>query len=215
MALGSGWDPPAKELGWNDFTWWKVRPNRAMVLYVLSDQPVWYSGHFYRGRMQPCLGEDCKCCADGINAQLRYVIACAEPISGRAGLLEIGRSVALQLRDWAETRGKMRGLCFEITKYSGSKNSRMEINHIPNPVGFQYAHIPTPDITTALVATWQKAGMEIPDQLKDYARGSFPRRAAEGQNSPKGAQDAQERASGAEIAPPSGVPEFRPPKRVR
>lgn len=172
MAVGDGWDIPEGVTPWSDFHWWKVAGNRVLELVVLCERPLWYVGHYHRGRMVPCLGDDCRLCRDGVGAQVRYVISAAEVSTRRVGLLEVGRGVGLQLRDWAAACGRLRGLWLELTKQTSAKQSRMEVSLVQKDPGDWYLGLGIPDIQKALYATWGKAGMEIPQQYVRADKGS-------------------------------------------
>ena len=157
---------PVQFEGWSDFHWWKVPANRVLVLVCLSEGPVWYSGHFVKGRMEPCYGDGCKSCREGIGAQARYIFVCVEPLSRKVGLLEVSRSVALELREIADARGQLRGMTFEIGKHTRHKQSRMEVMGVPDAPGFDARAFEVPDVKRALILTWEKAGFEVPKQYQ-------------------------------------------------
>lgn len=163
MPSGEGWDVPQEVRGDLEFRWFRVGGNRVLVLLCLSDRPVWYRGHYFKGRMVPCQGSGCRLCADGVGAQLRYVVACVEVSTHRSGLLEVGHTVATELRDLAVNHNGLRGLRFEISKHSFSKNSRMEIRPLSDDEGAWWREVDIPDPRTALYLGWQKAGYECPD----------------------------------------------------
>lgn len=164
MPYGEGWDMPVQFEGWSDFHWWKVPANRVLVLVCLSEGPVWYSGHFLKGRMEPCQGEGCRSCREGVGAQARYIFVCLEPLARKVGLLEVSRSVALEFREIAEGRGALRGLTFEIGKHTRHKQSRMEVVGLPDYEGVDIRSFEVPDVKKALILTWEKAGFEVPKQ---------------------------------------------------
>jgi len=102
-------------------------------------------------------------CADGVGAQLRYVVACVEVSTHRSGLLEVGHTVAIELRDLAVNRGGLSGLRFEVSKHSFSKNSRMELRPLPDEPSAWWREVDVPNPQTALYLGWQKAGFTCPD----------------------------------------------------
>lgn len=215
MPIGSGWDVPEEAQGWSDFTWWKVRGSKSLVLIMLCDQPVWYSGHFYKGRMTPCLGQDCAMCADGVGAQLRYVLTGMDPVSQRAGLLEVGRNVALTVREFAARNGGLRGLMLEFTKMGHSKHCRMEVYaHYENTVP-GWEKVKAPDMKAALVATWEKAKLPYPEEYKERPGPSSLKGDPRPRSGQKRPQDGQESPLDTKDRPPAGKPVFVPPGRVR
>ena len=163
MPQGEGWDVPQEVRGDLEFRWWRVAGNRILVLLCLSNEPVWYRGHFYKGRMVPCAGGGCKLCNDGVGAQLRYVVAAAEVATHRSGLLEVGHTVAQELRDLAVHNNGLRGVVMEISKHSFSRQCRMEIRPVVNTEGPWWREIDYPDPRTALYLGWQKAGYDVPE----------------------------------------------------
>jgi hypothetical protein len=170
-----GWEPPEGTAGWSDFHWWKVPSGRVLQLIILSERPLGYSGHFLKGRMCPCYGEDCQTCHQGIGAQLRYMFAAVEPSTRRVGIWDCGRSVALEVRAASEARGSLRGLWLCIGHYSRSKQSRTEIEVVRDPLPFWFETLDGPDCTRALIETWRKAGHDIPkgyEKIKPIAAGS-------------------------------------------
>jgi len=163
MAVGDGWDPPPEAHPWSDFHWWKVSPGRVLELVILSEAPLWYTGHFLRGRMRPCYGDDCEECKKGTGGQIRYVLAGVEVSSRRVGLLELGRAVGLQIRDYAQSMGTARGMWLEFGKESHAKQSRMIVQMIEKPVEIDWMELSVPNMKEALVATWTKAQIPLPE----------------------------------------------------
>jgi hypothetical protein len=173
MGLGEGWDPPAEVLPWSDFHWWKVVAGKVIELIVLSEMPLWYTGHFTGGRMKPCYGTDCAECKKGTGGQIRYVLSCAEVSSARVGIIEVGRTVGLQIKEMASSAGTSRGLWLEFGKETTAKQSRMTIKQILEPTGDWWHELPVPDMREALAATWDKAKIELPEGFQ-RARRSMP-----------------------------------------
>lgn len=163
MPTGQGWDVPPEVRGDIEFRWWKVYGNRNLTLVMLSEQPLWYRGHYYRHRMVPCFGDGCKLCAENVGGQLRYVVAAAEITTHRSGLLEVGDTVAKDLRDIAIRHNGMKGMIVEISKHTFSKQSRMEVSYIDREEPPWWREIDAPDIQKALYLGWQKAGYDVPE----------------------------------------------------
>lgn len=160
--LGEGFDLPENFEQWSDWTWFKVRPGRILVLAVLSEQPISYVGHYTRGRMVPCVGHECKLCRDQVGKQLRYCFAATELATQRVGLMEVGRAVACQIQDWIPRHGGFRGMVIEFGKYSHSKQSRMELQYVEKAIPVWFHQIEVPNVVDALYATWEKAGFALP-----------------------------------------------------
>lgn len=181
MATGEGWDVPDDVKAWSDFHWWKVPVAKILVLHILSDTPVWYAGHYYKGRMLPCYGEGCALCADGVGAQLRYLIVGADPVSRRVGILEVGRTIALEIRDISGGKRPLRGMTIELSRHSHSKQSRMEAKYIDIDTPDWVLRLEAPDPKAAIVATWQKAKVLVPEGFL-----SEPKRAKRAIAAPQG-----------------------------
>lgn len=163
MGSWEGWDPPEGTQGWSDWHWWRVPVGKVLELIILSEKPLGYSGHFTKGRMGPCYGEGCKLCREGIGAQLRYIVGAVEVGTRRVGMWDMGRSVAMEVRDLAAGRGAVRGLCLDVSHYSRARQSRTELEVIACEVPGWVAGLECPDIRRALVETWRKGGFEIPE----------------------------------------------------
>lgn len=169
MPLGEGWDPPKDLAGNPDFHWFKVPSRGSIVLIMLGKSPVWYTGHFTDGRMWPCSGEGCELCAHGIGAQLRYVVACVEPISRKVGMLEMGKTHGLTLKDWCSRAGGFPGMTVEFSKHSSARQSRTELTFIDRPPPPWIWELECPDIAKALILTWRKAEMPVPASVQKVA----------------------------------------------
>lgn len=170
MPLGEGWDPPKGIVGNPDFHWFKVPSRGSLILVMLGKGPVWYTGHFTDGRMWPCSGKDCELCRRAIGAQLRYVVACVEPISRKVGMIEVGRNHGLQLRDWIDRAGGWIGMMVEFAKHSTARQSRTEMVYVDQAPPAWIYELQAPDIARALILTWRKAEMPIPPEVQKVAR---------------------------------------------
>lgn len=162
MPVGSGWEIPAEDTPWSQFHWFRVSPRGDLVLVVLSDEVLWYAGHFLEGRMCPCLGKECELCKQGIAGQVRYVFAAAEISSHRIGLMEVGRGVGELIRNWEPRHDGLRGMVLQFSKHSHAKQSRTEVTYVDRPQSPWYLQIAAPDVRTALRLTWKKAGFQLP-----------------------------------------------------
>jgi len=168
--IGQGFDLPPGAEPWSDFHWFQASTRGILVLVFLSDQPIWYTGHYVGGRMAPCSGSGCDYCATGIGAQVRYCVSVAETSTRRVGLIEFGRSNGLLLRDWVSRKGCLRGMVIEVSKHSKNVQSRTEIRYIDMPCEPWYLGLEVPDAATALFLTWHKAGMKMPEELIESSR---------------------------------------------
>ena len=177
----SGWDPPDGLQGWSDFHWWKVPSGRVLQLIIISDEPAGYCGHFHRGRMAPCQGEGCQLCREGVGVQLRYLFGAVEPSTRRVGIWDVGRSVALEVRDLARARGGLRGLWIVLSHHSHSRQSRTEIEVVLDPVPSWVKGVSCPNVVRALVETWRKAGQVVPPGYERAAGMAAKKRSVRGQ----------------------------------
>lgn len=165
--LGEGWEPPAEAAGSEDFRWFHISGTKPLIAVVTCTMPLWYTGHYHRGRMCPCTGEHCEMCEIGVGSQVRFVFSLADCSQRAHGLLETGRTVAQEVRDLAARIGGLRGLMLEISKHSLSRKSRMEVINVPGDPGTWFEKLPPIDIEQALRATWSKAEMKVPDGTKN------------------------------------------------
>lgn len=168
--IGEGFDLPPGAEPWSDFHWFQASTRGDLVLVFLSDQPVWYTGHYVGGRMAPCAGSGCDYCATGIGSQVRYCMSVAEMSSKRVGLIEFGRSNGLLIQDWVHRRGGLRGMVIEVSKHSKNVQSRTVIRYVDLPCEPWYLGLEVPDASTALFLTWHKAGMRMPEELIESSR---------------------------------------------
>ena len=159
----SGYDPPEGVSGWSDWHWWKVPGGRILQLIILSDGPLGYSGHYCHDRMEPCYGKECAECQKGTGAQLRYMFGAVEPTGRRVGIWDVSRSIALQIRDLGDQRGKLRGLWLAIGHVSSSKHSQTTFEVVDKEVPIWLVETVEPDRQRALVETWRHRGLAIPD----------------------------------------------------
>lgn len=155
--VGTGFDLPEGSDGWTDWTWFHVRAAAPSRFTFLCLAPVNYSGHFSKGRMVPCAGENCPLCARGLGSQARYVFSVVEWETHRVGLLELGRGHALQIQDWMPQNGGLRGLTIEIQRSSHSKQSKVDMKMISDSVPLFFQHLEGPDLLRAVKSTWQRA----------------------------------------------------------
>jgi len=109
------------------------------------------------------MGEGCLLCKDGVGAQLRFITAAAERATHIVGLLEVGQTVAREIREHSMAFGGLRGLCMEFTKHSFSKNSRMEVTVHEHTEPPWWRELAVPSIKKALYLGWAKKGISMPD----------------------------------------------------
>lgn len=157
MPVGTGWEVPTDVRDRVEFHWFHVPVSGALVLSVLSPSPVWYVGHFDKGRMRKCNGLDCEFCANGLGTQLRYLISVVEVSTRQIGVFEFGNTVSILIKQWAGGLGYLKGLIFEVTRSGKSKHSRMEVSLIreaPMPWAMALEGLPLQEV---LERTWERA----------------------------------------------------------
>lgn len=160
--VGVGWDVPESVRDAIEFHWFHVGPSGVLQLVLLGNQPGWYVGHFDRGRMRQCGRGDCDLCRKGVGAQLRYVLPAAELVTRRSGLMEVGKGVGLLVRDWAISRGGMRGMVIELTRAARSKHSRLDVRLVQGPIPPWSLSMVAPDVERALKSTWDRIESTLP-----------------------------------------------------
>jgi hypothetical protein len=168
--MGEGFDLPAGAVPWSDFHWYQASTRGVLVLVMLSSSPIWYTGHYTGGRMIPCTGNGCEQCSIGVGSQIRYCMACAEINSRRQGLIEFGRGNGLQIRDWMNRTGTLRGMVIEVSKHGKSSQSRTELKYVDEMPEPWYEDLDAPDVLLALFLTWKKIGCDLPAELVERAR---------------------------------------------
>jgi len=182
--VGEGFDLPEGNDGWSDWTWFHARAEYPQRFTVLCNSPVHYAGHFYKGRMVACAGDDCPLCAKGLGVQARYVFSVVEWETRRVGLLELGRGHALSIQDWMAQNGGLRGLSFEIERASRPKQSRLDLRLVTDAQPVFIHHLDGPDLRRAVESTWRRQASQL---LSDVRSGEVA--PAQGSVSPKGAEE--------------------------
>jgi hypothetical protein len=162
--VNSGFGLPEGNDGWTDWTWFHARHGMSTSFTILCMAPVNYAGHFSKGRMVPCAGEDCPLCARGLGSQARYVFSVVEWSTRRVGLLELGRGHALQIQDWIPANGSLRGLSIELERSSHSKQSRVDMRLVGDSTPLFFQHLEGPDLARAVKSTWQRAASQSLDE---------------------------------------------------
>jgi hypothetical protein len=167
MGIGAGWDLPPGSEPWTNFHWFQASTRGSILLVLLSQQPVWYTGHYVCGRMMPCIGEECEFCKSGIGAQIRYCFGVAEDATRRVGLIEFGQNNGQLLRDWAYRLGGLRGMSIEVEKHSRSAQSRTVVTFVDRPSPIWTDSAECPDVELALYLTWHKCGATMPRGMQE------------------------------------------------
>lgn len=155
--VGEGFELPIEVRDQVDFHWYHCPPGGSLNFILLPAKPVWYVAHWRNGRMIPCEGEDCKLCAMETGKQIRYVFAVAEITTRRPGLIELGKTNALLIRDWGGMDGFPNFATFEVHRPGRTKNSRIDIRRIEENVWPWCTKIAPPDPYRALQATWSRS----------------------------------------------------------
>lgn len=162
--IGEGFNLPGDVKAWSDWSWFHIKPGKSLRLVILSENPLWYGGHYVGKRMQPCHGQECLECERGTGMQVRWVFAAADILTHRAGLVEVGNSTALELKDYVKQTGYFRGLVIHLGRYSHSKMSRIECDLVQEDIPIWSASMAAPELVKCLHATWARAGFPIPGE---------------------------------------------------
>jgi hypothetical protein len=171
--VGVGFDLPEGNDGWSDWTWFHARYPTPQRFTILCNTPVHYGGHFRKGRMVPCAGEDCPLCEMGLGSQARYVFSVVEWETRRIGLLELGRGHTLQVQDWMAQNGGLRGMSIEIVRSGAPKQSKVDMTLVANAAPLFFQHMEGPDLERALKSTWQRSASQ---SLHESLPGVSPQR---------------------------------------
>lgn len=156
VQAGAGWEVPDRVRSGVEFHWFHVPATGSLAVAVLSNEPVWYVGHFEKGRMRECDGPECELCARGVGTQLRYVLCVADLTTRQVGVIEVGSGVAALIKQWSVGLGYLRGMCLEVAKCSRSKHSRMEVELIhERPPGWVMSTEPL-NVRLVLERTWDR-----------------------------------------------------------
>jgi hypothetical protein len=154
--VGEGFDLPVEVTDRLDFHWYHCPVGGSLNLVLLPPKPVWYVAHWVHGRMIPCDGEDCLLCSRAVGTQIRYVFSVAEMQTHRAGLIELGKSNGLLIRDWGGQDGYPSFCGFEVWRPGRGKNSRLEVRRIEGDHIRWAMRLGMPDPMRALEMTWER-----------------------------------------------------------
>lgn len=165
MPFGEGWDLPAEAAPWSDFHWFSVPVSGSLRLTVISERPMWYTGHYQGGRMVPCVPPGCEPCGQGVGAQVRYAFAVADWETRRVGLVEVGRNNGLMIRELALSNGGLRGMVLDLSKEGRHRQSRTHVTYCGELASDWALGQDVPDVGLALYLTWVKAGCRVPEEL--------------------------------------------------
>lgn len=102
----------------------RVAPGEYVHIIVTCHMPWRYPGHWGVGGIDPCGGDECEFCRQGIGAQMRYVFDVYHATERRELVWETGESLALCVRALANGAASIRGLPLELHKASASERSR-------------------------------------------------------------------------------------------
>lgn len=106
--------------------WLKVDAREGLSFCLLREEPFVYVGHFVRGKMRPCVDPDrCLHHAAGIAGQVRVVFSGLDTHRQEAGLLEVNKYTAMQIREKIEDVGFGRGLVIMLRKEGRKTNGQI------------------------------------------------------------------------------------------
>ncbi len=140
--VGSGWGNLGESSERGSTRFLHVVTTVPQQYVILSDEIANYYGHFRGGKMVACLGDGCKLCRDGVGKQQRWVFYCFREPDLACGMLEVGRSTALVLRQVCESFGCVRGAKFELWKSGLSKYSSIRARHYSGEIVNDWQGLP-------------------------------------------------------------------------
>ena len=161
MLIGEGFDLPQEVADRTDFHWFHCPVGGSLNLCLLPGKPIWYVAHWHNGRMIPCDGDDCILCARQMGTQIRYVFACVEISTRRPGLIELGKTNALLVRDWGGGDGYPSFCAFEVWRPGRAKQSRIEVRRTEEVCLPWAMRCTIPDPYRALQLTWERSGKTV------------------------------------------------------
>jgi len=156
-VVGTGWDLPDEVRDRTEFHWFHVPPGGELLLGCLSPCPLWYVGHYHKGRMRACRGDECPLCAMGTGRQIRWVLSCMDLRTHRVGVLEVGDGPGRVIKDSCGGNGRLRGLILAIRHTSKAKQSRLEVEVIHEPPPPRLMSTEALDLKEVLFSTWDRA----------------------------------------------------------
>ena len=155
-TIGSGWGVPKSLVEGSEFTWFHPPTSGELFLAVLSAEPLWYAGHYYRGRMRPCQGDRCEMCTMQVGRQVRYVLSAVDLNSRSRGLVEFGSRQGEMLAEEAERKGSLRGVVITLGRRARRKNAAIEVCVIHEPCPGWVDDIGPLPVDAACFQTWSR-----------------------------------------------------------
>lgn len=155
--IGDGFDVPREVRDRVEFHWFHVPAGAALLLALLSPSPIWYVGHYYRGRMRACDGDDCGLCSVGVGRQVRYVMSAVELTTRVVGVVEVGAQIGRELADRAAGSRSLRGMIVDLSKSERSKHCPIDMCIIDEPTPAWVMSIEPLNLREVLEETWSRA----------------------------------------------------------
>lgn len=126
-GISSGWGSPGGAAREGGAVWVHVPPAGELRVFVCSEEPVRYQGHWVGGQMSRCRPRDCGLCARGVGAQQRWVLCVYEPVGRFRALLEVGRYAAAAIEELAKEAGHLRMLGLVFRRDGQDRRSRVVV----------------------------------------------------------------------------------------
>jgi hypothetical protein len=161
-TIGAGWSIPKSVREGSEFHWFHPPASGTLMLAVLSVEPMWYLGHYDRGRMRPCKGDDCEMCLMLKGRQVRFVFCCVDLETRRKGFLEVGSTQGDQLCAEARKRGLLRGILIGLSREARRKNAPLVMDVIRETTPAWVQSEPPLDTHSAMIQTWARAEVANP-----------------------------------------------------
>jgi len=109
------------------FQWLHIRSGESCTVVFGDKAPLWYKAHWYGGRMQPCIGEECRMCAAGVGRQRRWVFA-VKLVGGKKPMLwEVSESLAQDIKAIANEKGELERLKLYVIREGSGNKGRMSV----------------------------------------------------------------------------------------
>jgi hypothetical protein len=152
MPISWNHEPP-QEKAWGHCRLLRTPTGKELRGIITSHQLFGCRTHFSTGRTLPCLGNDCKPCADGSSWNWHGYISLYEPTHGSTCILEITDQAAQQLLRQAKAFGTLRGLMLSASRAAKRPNGRVVISIEPH--SFPAEALPPPiDLISYLEHMW-------------------------------------------------------------
>jgi len=137
------------------FQWLHIRSGERVGIIFSDQQPLWYYGHWMKGRMWPCDGPDCELCPMGVGKQRRWVFAIGVPTTMKTYLWEVSETIAGEIRGIMERFDSMLNVRVIVRREEGSNRGRLILSDPVYDPAQRASSMKFPDIGIGVQLTWQ------------------------------------------------------------